>query len=88
MHSQGPPGAIVHTPRSYTARRRSAWAWPCAYWGAPACARTTRRPASGPHLSISLLMLRDILQYLSEQRIGCYRLSDSLAPYLAHPSLP
>lgn len=47
-----------------------------------------RRAASRPHLSVSLLMLRDVLRYLGERLIGCYRLSDTLAPYLTHPNLP
>ena len=37
-------------------------------------ARDARRAEHAPHLSISLLYLRELLLYLAEQRIGCYRL--------------
>jgi len=47
-----------------------------------------RRWPNQPHLSVSLLYLRDILEYLREQRIHMYRMSPQLAPYLAHPDLP
>lgn len=43
---------------------------------------------NGPHLSVSLLYLRDILEYLHEQGIHMYRMSSQLAPYLSHPGLP
>jgi UV DNA damage endonuclease len=43
--------------------------------------RDARRPEHHPHLSISLLYVRDILLYLAEQRIGCYRLADDLVPF-------
>jgi UV DNA damage endonuclease len=52
-------------------------------------ARDGRRAEHAPHLSVSLLLLREVLAYLAEQRIGCYRLADDLAPYLAderHPA--
>jgi UV DNA damage endonuclease len=48
----------------------------------------TRRWQSGPHLSVSLRYLRDILAYLHEAGIRMYRLSSNLAPYLTHPGLP
>lgn len=37
----------------------------------------------GPHLSVSLAYLRDILRYLAQMRIHFYRLSSRLAPHLA-----
>lgn len=51
-------------------------------------ARDGRRAAQSPHLSVSLLLVRETLLYLAEQRIACYRLADDLAPYLTHPDLP
>ena len=45
-------------------------------------ARDGRRAEHAPHLSVSLLLVRDVLAYLAEQQIGCYRLADNLAPYL------
>jgi UV DNA damage endonuclease len=43
-----------------------------------------RRRASGPHLSVSLAYLRDVVAYLAGRSIRCYRLSDALAPYLTY----
>ena len=51
-------------------------------------ARDGRRAEHAPHLSVSLLHVREVLLYLAEQRIGCYRLADNLAPYLTHPDMP
>ncbi len=51
-------------------------------------ARDARRAEQAPHLSISLLYLRELLLYLAEQRIGCYRLADDLAPYLDRADMP
>lgn len=51
-------------------------------------ARDARRAEQAPHLSISLLYLRELLLYLAEQRIGCYRLADDLAPYLDRADVP
>jgi UV-endonuclease UvdE len=51
-------------------------------------ARDARRAEHAPHLSVSLLYLRELLLYLAEQRIGCYRLADDLAPYLDRADLP
>lgn len=51
-------------------------------------ARDGRRAHHAPHLSVSLLLVRDILLYLAQQRIGCYRLADDLAPYLTDPRRP
>lgn len=51
-------------------------------------ARDGRRAASSPHLSVSLLLLRDVLLYLAGQHIRYYRLADDLAPFLTHPELP
>ena len=48
----------------------------------------TRRWQNGPHLSISLAYLHDILGYLRQQKIHFYRLSSELAPYATHPDLP
>ncbi len=48
----------------------------------------TRRWQNGPHLSISLAYLRDILGYLRQQRIRFYRISPDLAPYATHPDFP
>lgn len=47
-----------------------------------------RRQQNKPHLSVSLLYLRDIIHYLREQGIRLYRLSPFLAPYYSHPDLP
>ena len=43
---------------------------------------------SGPHLSVSLTYLRDILRYLAQMNIRFYRLSSRLAPHLAFPQQP
>jgi UV DNA damage endonuclease len=51
-------------------------------------ARDGRRAEHAPHLSVSLLHVREVLLYLAERRIGCYRLADDLAPYLDRPDLP
>jgi UV DNA damage endonuclease len=51
-------------------------------------ARDGRRAEHAPHLSVSLLHVREVLLYLAEQRISCYRLADDLAPYLTHPDMP
>jgi UV DNA damage endonuclease len=42
--------------------------------------RDGRRAAHAPHLSVSLLLVREVLLYLAAQRISCYRLADDLAP--------
>lgn len=47
----------------------------------------SRRWQNGPHLSVSLAYLRDIFEYLREQRIGMYRISPDLAPYATHPDM-
>lgn len=44
-----------------------------------------RRAHHAPHLSVSLAHLRDVIVYLAQRRIGLYRLSDALAPYLTSP---
>ncbi|HJZ47135.1 MAG TPA: TIM barrel protein [Roseiflexaceae bacterium] len=51
-------------------------------------ARDGRRAERSPHLSVSLLLLREVLGYLAEQQIGCYRLADDLAPYLTDERRP
>ena len=43
-----------------------------------------RRWQQQPHLSVSLMYLRDIIGYLRQHEIGCYRLADALAPYLTY----
>jgi UV DNA damage endonuclease len=51
-------------------------------------ANDTRRWQSGPHLRVSLGYLRAIFAYLQEARIGMYRISSDLAPYVTHPDMP
>ena len=51
-------------------------------------ARDGRRAEHAPHLSVSLLLVREVLAYLAEQQIGCYRLADDLAPYLTDERRP
>jgi hypothetical protein len=51
-------------------------------------ARDGRRAEQAPHLSVSLLHVREVLLYLAEHGVGCYRLADDLAPFLTHPQLP
>ncbi|MFN8504979.1 UV damage endonuclease UvsE [Kouleothrix sp.] len=43
-------------------------------------ARDGRRAEHAPHLSVSLLLVREVLLYLASQQIGCYRLADDLVP--------
>jgi UV DNA damage endonuclease len=50
--------------------------------------RDGRRAEHAPHLSISLLLVREVLAYLAERQIGCYRLADDLAPYLTDERHP
>lgn len=47
-----------------------------------------RRPSSHPHLSLSLVYLRDIVAYLVERRIGFYRLPAAFAPMLSAHEAP
>src|SRR5947209_1881678 len=47
-----------------------------------------RRWQSGPHLRVSLEYLNEIFTYLEENRIGMYRMSSDLAPYITHPDMP
>jgi UV DNA damage endonuclease len=51
-------------------------------------ARDGRRAEHAPHLSVSLLLVREVLAYLAERQIGCYRLADDLAPYIADERRP
>jgi UV DNA damage endonuclease len=51
-------------------------------------ARDGRRAEHAPHLSVSLLLVREVLLYLATQRIGFYRLADNLAPYLTDSRRP
>ncbi len=48
----------------------------------------TRRWKNQPHLTVSLMYLRDILHYLHRHHIGLYRMAAELAPYVAHPDFP
>jgi len=56
--------------------------------GAPLRSHDSRRWQNGPHLSVSLAYVRDILEYLHQQDIHFYRLSSQLAPYATHPQMP
>jgi len=47
----------------------------------------SRRWQNEPHLSVSLVYLRDIFVYLRRQNIRMYRLSTELAPYVTHPDM-
>ena len=51
-------------------------------------ARDGRRAEHAPHLSVSLLLVREVLLYLAERAIGYYRLADDLSPYLADARRP
>lgn len=44
----------------------------------------SQRLASRPHLSVSLLLLRDVLAYLARHAVRLYRLPAGLAPYLTY----
>lgn len=55
--------------------------------GAPLPSHDSRRWQNGPHLSVSLAYLRDIIGYLEQHRMRVYRLAGQLAPYLTHPTL-
>ena len=48
----------------------------------------SRRWQNGPHLSVSLAYVRDILIYMRKAGMRMYRLSSELAPYVTHPDLP
>lgn len=57
--------------------------------GAPGLrSHDSRRWQNNPHLSVSLVYLRDSLTYLASRNIHFYRMSGQLAPYLTHPGLP
>lgn len=47
----------------------------------------SRRWQNEPHLSVSLVYLRDVFVYLRRQNIRMYRLSTELAPYVTHPDM-
>jgi UV DNA damage endonuclease len=51
-------------------------------------ARDGRRAEHMPHLSVSLLLVREVLLYLADRRISCYRLAEDLAPYQDRPDMP
>jgi UV DNA damage endonuclease len=46
-----------------------------------------RRWRNQPHLSVSLVYLRDIFSYLRQRGILMYRMASELAPYLTHPDM-
>jgi UV DNA damage endonuclease len=46
-----------------------------------------RRWQNHPHLSVSLMYLRDVILYLSDRNIRMYRVSSDLAPYATHPNM-
>ncbi|WP_026370898.1 hypothetical protein [Kallotenue papyrolyticum] len=48
----------------------------------------TRRPASAPHLSVSLTHLRDVIAYLAAIDVRFYRMASDLVPYATHPAWP
>jgi UV DNA damage endonuclease len=48
----------------------------------------SRRWQNNPHLSVSLICLRDIVNYLSDMNIRMYRMSSELVPYATHPDKP
>jgi len=48
----------------------------------------TRRWQNHPHLSVSLVYLRDIFHYLRQKSIRMYRMASELAPYVTHPDMP
>lgn len=62
--------------------------FPVKLLGAPLRSHDSRRWQNRPHLSVSLLYLRDIFEYLHSRQITFYRLSGQLAPYVTHPGLP
>ena len=47
-----------------------------------------RRWKNNPHLRVSLEYIDRIFEYLHRHRIGMYRMSSDLAPYVTHPDLP
>ena len=47
-----------------------------------------RRWQNHPHLSVSLVYLRDIFGYLRRSCIRMYRMASELAPYVTHPEMP
>jgi UV DNA damage endonuclease len=62
--------------------------FPVRVQGAPIRSHDSRRYQNGPHLSVSLAYLRDILEYCRSHAIHFYRMAGQLAPYLTHPALP
>jgi len=48
----------------------------------------SRRWQHDPHLSVSLVYLRDVFGYLDRQGIRMYRMASDLAPYVTHPDMP
>ena len=63
--------------------------FPVKVLGAPGLrSHDSRRWQNQPHLSVSLVYLRDIFLYLERREIRFYRMAGQLAPYLTHPELP
>lgn len=62
--------------------------FPVKVLGAPLRSHDSRRWQNEPHLSISLVNLRDIFAYLHSRQIRFYRMAGQLAPYLTHPQMP
>ena len=62
--------------------------FPVKVLGAPLHSHDSRRWQNQPHLSVSLVYLRDIFEYLHSRQISFYRLAGQLAPYITHPGLP
>ncbi len=56
--------------------------------GADIPSHDTRKHQNSPHLRVSLEYFDRMLDYLSESRIGLYRLSSEFAPFLTHPDRP
>lgn len=48
----------------------------------------SRRWQNSPHLKVSIEYLQKIFEYLYRHRIGMYRMSSDLAPYVTHPEMP
>ncbi|WP_062209947.1 UV DNA damage repair endonuclease UvsE [Aureimonas sp. AU12] len=47
-----------------------------------------RRPASDPHLKVSLEYLDAVLDHLDAHDIRMYRMASDIAPYVTHPDMP
>jgi UV DNA damage endonuclease len=47
-----------------------------------------RKWQNGPHLRVSIELLRDVFHYLDAIDVRLFRLSSQTAPYITHPTLP